>query len=239
VRRPWEPAASIPATSIPGASITAASITAGILTATLAILLLAGCSGSAGEDQAITSTPVGNGRHTTLARTVTGAVDLRRLVVSNAPIGYELLASPPFGAVDLSRLLETFSDAPAEDRTILERARFKSGYTRGWRREEPNSFLGIFVFEFAAEEGARAARDDFAAQNVEKKNASRFTVDSIPGAVGESYDRGVESEPLKRIHVVTFVRGPRLYQVTGQFADPHAPVDETVAFAMIEDQIAA
>ncbi len=209
------------------------------------VLALASCSGGSGLGGAgsggltTATTVVGGGVTTSLARTVTGAVDLRRLVVSNAPVGYDLLASPPFGAVDLQRLLDQFSDAPVEDKAILEQARFKGGYTRGWLRDDPRSFLGVFVFEFADGEGARSASAQFAAQNVSKKNASLFAVEGIAGAVGESYTNVAEGEPPERVHLVTFVRGDRLYQVSGQFADEKAPPDETVAFARIQDQIAA
>jgi len=174
----------------------------------------------------------------TLARTVTGAVDLRRLVVSQALAGYEELASPPFGAVDLTRLLAEFSDAPTEDRIILEAARYKTGYTRGWLRESPRSFLGVFVFEFADEEGARSARSLFAAQNASKRNASRFAVGGIDDAAGESYTQQVEGQPSERVHLVTFVRGPRLYQVGSQFADEQTTPDETVTFARLEAAVA-
>jgi len=215
---------------------TLSAVVSGVLVAAIA---LAGCSGS-GSGEAVTddTTATGLGA-TTLPRSVTGAVDLRRLVVSNAPVGYDLLASPPFGAVTLQRLVDEFSDAPVEDRVILEGARFKGGYTRGWLRDDPRSFLGVFVFEFAEEEGARSARDQFAAQNEAKKNASRFTVDGIAGAVGESYTQQTEGEAPERVHVITFVRGARLYQVAGQFPDEQAIPDETVAFARVQDQIAA
>ncbi len=160
-------------------------------------------------------------------------------MVNQAPAGYDQLASPPFGAVDLERLLEEFSDAPQEDQVILEDAGFKSGYTRGWLREDPQSFLGVFVFEFVDEEGARSARDGFAAQNVAKKNASRFAVDGILDAIGESYTQQIEGETPERVHLITFVRGPRLYQIGGQYADETATVDETVRFAEAEDRVAA
>ncbi len=200
-------------------------------------LVLAGCSDSNSAHE-VTSTTAGLGA-TTLPRSVTGAVDLRRLVVSNAPVGYDLLASPPFGAVTLDRLIEDFSDAPTEDREILQKARYKGGYTRGWLRDDPRSFLGIFVFEFADEEGARSARDQFAAQNEDKKTAGRFAVEGIADAVGESYTQQTEGEPPERVHVITFVRGARLYQIAGQFSDEQASPAETVAFAKIQDQIAA
>ncbi|HVF13809.1 MAG TPA: hypothetical protein VM942_04370, partial [Acidimicrobiales bacterium] len=79
----------------------------------------------------------------------------------------------------------------------------------------------------------------FAAQTESKKSASRFVVEGIADAVGESYTEQTEGEAPERVHVITFVRGSRLYQVAGQFSDQQAPVDETVAFAKIEDQIAA
>jgi hypothetical protein len=41
------------------------------------------------------------------------------------------------------------------------------------------------------------------------------------------------------VHVITFVRDARLYQVAGQFADAQASPDATVAFAKIQDQVAA
>jgi len=230
-----------PAFSVVGDRLVRRPLVVALLVGTLA---LAGCSGGSGRgsggsggDAATATTDGAVG--TTLPRSVTGGVDLRRLVVSNAPAGYDLLASPPFGAVDLTRLLEQFSDAPTEDRAILEGARFKGGYTRGWLRATPRSFLGVFVFELGDEAGARAARDLFAAQNVAKKNASRFAVHGIADAIGESYTQEVEGEPPERVHLVAFVRGPRLYQVSGQFSDEQAPVDETVAFAKIEDQVAA
>ncbi|HVF15008.1 MAG TPA: hypothetical protein VM942_10435, partial [Acidimicrobiales bacterium] len=176
-----------------------------------AAVLLGGCSGGGSDggsgDGAADPSTAGAGATTTLARTVTGAVDLRRLVVSKAPVGYDLLASPPFGAVTLQRLLDEFSDAPAEDRIILEETRFKSGYTRGWLRGEPRSFLGIFVFDFVDQEGARSARDRFAAQTESKKSASRFVVEGIADAVGESYTEQTEGEAPERVHVITFVRG--------------------------------
>ena len=201
-------------------------------------LALTACSGDS-RGAASATTVAGADAPSTLARTVTGATDLRRLVVSHAPIGYDLLASPPFGAVTLQRLLDDFSDSPADDKVILQSARFRSGYTQGWLRAEPRAFLGIFVFEFAGETGARSARDRFAAQNDAKKDAARFDVPGIVDAVGRSYTQEVEGQPPERIHVITFVRGARLYQVAGQSADLQAPVDETVAFAKIEDQIAA
>jgi hypothetical protein len=201
-------------------------------------LSLAGCAGGGSDDDATTATTV-EVAGSTLPRSVTGGVDLRRLVVSEAPSGYALLASPPFGAITLDRLIEDFSDAPEEDRGILERARFKGGYTRGWLREDPRSFLGVFVFEFEDEEGARSARDQFATQNETKKNASRFAVERIADAVGESYNQQTEGEAPERVHVITFVRDARLYQVAGQFADEQAPPDATVAFAELQDQIAA
>ncbi|MEA2826380.1 MAG: hypothetical protein QOG43_819 [Actinomycetota bacterium] len=183
---------------------------------------------------------------TTLARTVSGTVDLRRLIVTTAPAGYDVLPSPPYGAVDMARLLAEFSDAPSDDRVILQDTRFKRGYTRGWQRESPAGYFGVFVFEFADEEGARSARDKFADQNVTRKDAVRFAVDSIADAVGESYtgpagegDGDGEARGPLRVHLVTFVRGPRLYQVGGQFADATAPPDETVAFAEAEARIAA
>ena len=157
----------------------------------------------------------------------------------DALAGYEELASPPFGAVNLERLLQEFSDAPVEDRVILERARYKAGYTRGWIREQPPSFLGVFVFEFADEEGAHSARDAFVDQNAAAKGASPFAVAGIADAVGQSYNEQVEGETPERVHLVTFVRGPRLYQVGGQFADLAITPDETVAFARLEDQLAA
>ena len=216
------------------------AVAAGVLAAVIA---LAGCSGSGagGSDSgepASDTTALGLGA-TTLPRSVIGGVDLRRLVVSNAPVGYDLLASPPFGAVTLDRLVKEFSDAPQEDRVILETARFKGGYTRGWLRDDPQSFLGVFVFEFAEEAGARSARDQFAAQNEAKKNASRFAVEGIADAVGESYTQQTEGEAPERVHVITFVRGARLYQVAGQFSDEQASPAATVAFAEIQDQIAA
>ena len=212
-----------------------------LATGVLAVaIVLAGCSrsGSGSGDGGTDTTTLGLGV-TTLPRSVTGAVDLRRLVVSRAPIGFDLLASPPFGAVTLQRLLDEFSDAPEEDKAILQEARFKAGYTRGWLRDNPRSFLGIFVFEFAEEQGARSARDRFAAQNEAKKSSSRFPVADIADAVGESYTQQTEGEPPERVHVITFVRGARLYQVAGQFADEQATPDATVAFAEIQDQIAA
>jgi len=204
-------------------------------------LALAGCSGggSDGSDDDTTDPTSEVGTGSTLPRSVTGGVDLRRLVVSDAPLGYDLLASPPFGAITLDRLIEDFSDAPEEDRVILEQARFKGGYTRGWLRDDPRSFLGVFVFEFESEEGARSARDQFATQNETKKNASRFAVEGIADAVGESYNQQTEGEAPERVHVITFVRDARLYQVAGQFADEQAPSTETVAFAKRQDQIAA
>ena len=177
----------------------------------------------------------------TLPRTVSGTVDLRRLVVTTAPAGYDVLPSPPYGAVDTARLLAEFSDAPADDRVILRETGFTRGYTRGWQRDNPSGYFGVFVFEFGDEEGARSARDRFATQNETRKDAVRFTVDGIADAVGESYIRqpaGDGEVPL-RVHLVTFVRGPRLYQVGGQFADESAPPDETVAFAQTQAQLAA
>ncbi len=218
----------------PRASTAAAALFAGALA-------LAGCAGGSGGSDSGSDElgGAGGGVTTTLARTVTGAVDLRRLVVSNSPVGYAQLASPPFGSVDLARLLEEFSDAPMEDRVILEATRFKGGYTRGWLREDPRSFLGVFVFEFGSEDGARSARDQFAAQSVAKKGTVPFEVAGIDDATGESYTQQPEGEPTERVHVVSFVRGPRLYQIAGQFSDVNASTDETVAFAQIEDQIAA
>jgi|GEM_PF-5522716 len=210
----------------------------GTVTAALAVgaLFVAGCSSGAGGDRA-TATTAG-GVTTTLPLSVTGGVDLRRLVVTEAPAGYDLLASPPFGAVDLDRLLQQFSDAPAADRVVLEDAGFKGGYTRGWLRDTPPSFLGVFVFEFADEEGARTARDGFAAQNVAKKDAGRFAVDTIADAIGESYSQQTGTDPPERVHQVTFVRGPRLYQVSGQFSDAAATTADTISFAETEDRIA-
>ncbi len=179
------------------------------------------------------------GPTTTLARTVTGAVDLRRLVVSTAPAGHQQLPSPPYGAVDRQRLLAEFSDAPRDDEVVLEETRFKRGYTRGWLQEAPRSFFAVFVFEFEDEEGARSAREAFAAQNATRKQATRFAVEGIAGAVGETYTRQVEGEEPERVHLVTFVRGPRLYHVSGQFADLDAPVDSTVTLARAEAEIAA
>ena len=176
---------------------------------------------------------------TTLPHTVSGTVDLRRLVVTTAPAGYELLPSPPYGAVDLARLLAEFSDAPSDDRVILQDTRFKRGFTRGWQRVSPLGFFGVFVFEFADGEGARSARDRFTDQNVSRKGAVAFTVGTIDGAMGQSYVRTAVGEPPLRVHLVTFVRGPRLYQVGGQFADESAPPDETVAFAETEAELAA
>ena len=99
------------------------------------------------------------------------------------------------------------------------------------------------MFEFGDEEGARSARDRFATQNETRKDAVRFTVDGIADAVGESYIRQPagenDGEPPLRVHLVTFVRGPRLYQVGGQFADESAPPAETVAFAQTQAQLAA
>ena len=204
---------------------------------------VAGCSGdsdSAGGGGGTATTIGGEGATTSLPVTVSGAVDLRRLVVADAPAGYGLLPSPPFGAVDLQRLLTDFSDAPMQDRVILEGARFKGGYTRGWRKEaEPRAFLGVFVFEFDDDAGAGSARDQFAAQDDRKTNISPFAVDGIAGATGESYTRGAEGQPTERVHTVTFVRGPRLYQVDGVFAGEQDHIDEIVAFAKIEDRLAA
>ncbi len=210
-----------------------------VIVAAAVALGLGVASCSDGGDPAPPPVVAGAGRTTTLARTVTGAVDLRRLVVTTAPAGHDLLPSPPYGAVDLNRLLADFSDAPREDEVILEETRFKRGYTRGWLREDPRSFLAVFVFEFADEDGARAARDRFAAQNVARKGARPFTVDGIANAAGQSYTRQVEGEAPERAHVVTFVRGSRLYQVGGQFADLTASVDATVDFARTEAEIAA
>jgi hypothetical protein len=224
---------------------TSRTATATLLTAAVwaGALALGACSrggdGAAPTESTADSTAGSTGVGSTLPRSVTGAVDLRRLVVSNAPAGYDLLASPPFGEVDLQEVLDVFSDAPLEDRAILEEARFRTGYTRGWRRADPVAFLGIFVFEFADEQGARSARERFLAQSEAEKNAARFPVEGIADAVGQSYSREDAGEPFERVHVVTFVRGPRLYQVTGQSPDEQAPVDETVAFAKIQDQIAA
>jgi hypothetical protein len=177
----------------------------------------------------------------TLPRTVSGTVDLRRLVVTTAPAGYQVLPSPPYGAVDTTRLLAEFSDAPADDRVILRETGFKRGYTRGWQRETPSGYFGVFVFEFGDEEGARSARDRFATQNETRKDAVRFTVPGIADAVGESYIRqpAREGEVPLRVHLVTFVRGPRLYQVGGQFADESTPPHETIAFAQSQAQLAA
>jgi hypothetical protein len=206
-------------------------------------LALVGCSRgserSAGGDGATSAGGIGDSSTTTLAHTVTGAVDLRKLVVSDAPAGYELLASPPWGAIDLPRLLADFSDAPADDKVILESARFTGGYARAWLRADPRGFLAVFVLEFADDEGARSAREQFASQNVAQKNASDFGVEGIAGATGESYTLEVAGQPPERVHEVTFVRGPRLYQVDGHFADLELPIDETVAFARTQDQIAA
>jgi len=214
-----------------------AAVTAALLAAVLSFV---GCSGGSNDGATATDAPAeGAGGATSLPRTLSGAVDLRQLVVSNAPVGFEALAAPPFGAVDLERLLEQFSDAVEADRAILEGARFKGGYTRGWLRESPRAFLGVFVFDFAHEEGARSALDQFAAQLVAKRNATRFAVEAIAGAIGESYSEQAEGAPPERVHVVTFVRGTRLYQVAGQFADQQAPPDELVAFAKVQDQIAA
>ena len=185
--------------------------------------------------------PAGDGERasTTLPHTVTGAVDLRRLVVDTAPPGYDLLPSPPYGAVDLPRLLAEFSDAPSDDRVILHDADFARGFTRGWLRESPRGYLGVFVFEFAAEEGARSAGERFAAQNASKKQATPFAVESIAGAAGQSYTQQTADGIAERVHLITFVRGPRLYQVGGQFPDESATVDQTVAFAQTEAHIAA
>jgi hypothetical protein len=213
-----------------------AALIAGVIAVVTGV---AGCSGGGGRSDESTTATTAEVVGSTLPRSVTGAVDLRRLVVSDPPAGYALLASPPFGAITLDRLIEEFSDAPEEDRVILERARFKGGYTRGWLREDPRSFLGVFVFEFENEEGARSARDQFATQNETKKNASRFAVEGIVDAVGESYNQQTEGEAPERVHVITFVRDARLYQVAGQFADEQAPPDATVAFARLQDQIAA
>lgn len=197
-------------------------------------LAVTGCAdGSSRERERAAATS------TSIPLSVTGRVDLRRLVVTRAPEGYDQLASPPFGAVDLQRLLEEFSDAPVEDKVILERAGFEAGYTRGWLRENPRAFLGVFVFEFGDEAGARAARDGFAAQNEARKGARRFTVEGIVGAIGESYTQQAVGSPPERVHIVTFVRGARLYQVGGQFADEATPVDETVRFAEAEDRVAS
>lgn len=227
-----------------GASASVRALTAVVVVAAMA---LTGCSdgsddGSDADDSGANggqSALDGSGATTTLARTVTGAVDLRRLVVPDALAGYEELASPPFGAVDLERLLMEFSDAPADDRVILEEARYKAGYTRGWIREQPPSFLGVFVFEFADEDGARSARDAFNAQNAAGKSASRFTVAGIADSRGQSYTQEAEGEAAERVHLVTFVRGPRLYQVSGQFSGLEASPDETVAFARLQNQVAA
>ena len=215
------------------------TVTAIVAVAVALGLGVAGCSDGGDPAPPPAGAVAGSGPSTTLARTVTGSVDLRRLVVTTAPAGHDLLPSPPYGAVDLNRLLADFSDAPQEDEVILEETRFKRGYTRGWLREDPRSFFAVFVFEFDDEDGARAARDRFAAQNVARKGATPFTVDGIADAAGQSYTRQVEGEAPERTHVVTFVRGSRLYQVGGQFADLTASVDATVDFARTEAEIAA
>jgi hypothetical protein len=97
----------------------------------------------------------------------------------------------------------------------------------------------VFVFQFADEEGARSARDRFAAQNVTRKGAAPLAVRSIADSAGESYTQATEDGTPERVFVVTFVRGPRLYQVGGQFADEATTPDETVAFAEAEAHIAA
>jgi len=175
----------------------------------------------------------------TLVRTVTGAVDLRRLVVTRAPASYEPLPSPPYGDIDLQSLLTDFSDAPDDDRVILRDAGFTRGYTRGWLQPSPRSFSGVFVFEFADEAGAHLAADRFAAQNVTRKGATPFPVATIDGAAGQSYTQQSDDGVVERVHIVTFVRGPRLYQVGGQFPDPAASPDPTVTFAETEARVAA
>ena len=215
----------------------AAGATALLLAAAVAV----GACADGGRPSSTEGAAAGGGgarATTTLPRTVTGAVDLRRLVVDTAPAGYDLLPSPPYGAVDLARLLGEFSDAPSDDRVILHDADFARGFTRGWRRESPRSFLGVFVFEFAAEEGARTADERFTAQNASKKQATPFAVEGIAGAAGQSYTQQTAAGLTERVHVITFVRGPRLYQIVGQFPDGSATIDQTFAFAQTEAQLA-
>ena len=97
----------------------------------------------------------------------------------------------------------------------------------------------MFVFEFAAEEGrpdrpASASRP----RTRPRKQAVPFAVESIAGAAGQSYTQQTADGVAERVHVITFVRGPRLYQVGGQFPDESATVDQTVAFAQTEAQLA-
>lgn len=193
------------------------------------------CSGSSSSSGEATATtrPV-----TSLPLDIRGEVDLRRLVPSDAPAGYEILPAPPFGSVTLERLVSEFSDAPEEDLAVLREAGYRRGYTRGWLRESPRSFLGTFVFEFTDEAGARYARDEFAAQNAARKQATRFTVEGVDDAFGETYQQASEGSEPEVVHVITFVRGPRLYQVAGQYADPATPAEETVAFARDTDEVA-
>lgn len=145
---------------------------------------------------------------------------------------------PPTGRSTSPGLLADFSDAPSDDQVILHDAGFARGFTRGWLRESPRSFLGVFVFEFAAEEGARTAGERFAAQNASTKQATPFAVESIAGAAGQSYTQQTADGVAERVHVITFVRGSRLYQVGGQFPDGSATVDQTVAFAEAEARLA-
>ncbi len=209
-----------------------------------AALLAAGVTLSACADRGrppadTAASASGVGVTSTLAHTVTGAIDLRRLVVTDAPAGYDPLPSPPYGDIDLPRLLADFSDAPDDDRVILHDAGFTRGYTRGWLQSSPRAFYGVFVFEFADEAGAHLAADRFAAQNVTRKGATPFPVATIGGAAGQSYTQQTDNGVAERVHIVTFIRGPRLYQVGGQFPDPAAPPDPTVAFAETEAQVAA
>ena len=174
-------------------------------------------------------------RSQTQLRSADSFDDLRRLMVSGAPDGFDLVPDVESGRgpLDFERVVSEDIEGP-EARQFLAEVGLVRGYGRLFRDPaHPEHTVNVELYQYDSAAGAR--RDVERADRVIPRLAAAnelswqpFGVDTVPGARGYSL---VGPAGSVSVHVVTFARGPFAVGVTVASADQENARDAVVGVA--------
>ena len=132
--------------------------------------------------------------------------------------------------LDLEAAAAAEQDVPAE-RAVLETRRFERGASRTWTGGD-GDVAYVAVYRFADAAGATAYLAD-GAENLEARQASRFDVAEIPGALGFSTVEESGGGAFTT-HAVAFTRGPLWFLVLVGSAGSTRTAEEAKAIAVAQ-----
>ena len=161
--------------------------------------------------------------------------DLRRMMITEAPSPYQLVADAESGRgpLDVERIVAEDIEGAAA-RQFLTDAGLVRGYGHLFRDPaRPADTVSVELYQYAAADGAR--RDMERADRVVPRLAAAnqlswqpFGIDTVPGAKGYSL---VGPDGAASMQVVTFARGPYVVAVAVTSADQDAAREAAVSMA--------